>query len=496
MFTKNIVLLGLMVSLPSHAGPVPNTDGKPLIFGNTYVSTGANAKLYGDSVATTYFVAGAGSIIEGNIKTGAAITTGAKARVTGNITAGTAITLGATTVLDGSVCFSTDFTLGAGAMTNGEDCVEDGTPFTPNDVATAKAFFKSLTPPNILDQNHLNATIPNDLTLSLYDDFTPYSDGDTIVYNATSLTTAAGITLTLDGSYDWVFNITDMLSLGAGTKVVLAPGSTGSVTWNVGGYASIGAQAEIIGTIFAHTYISTGMGAKVTAASAPSVSSSPSQSYCGGLFSATSYVTIGASSTVSCEYNAPISYSVGDTGPGGGIVFDVSPNGLTGFEVAPSDSGNSIWGCIDVFDYGNGDNYNMGGGIINTNEIIARCSGQSAALSASTQDAGGFDDWYLPNSAEMLNIMTRLNGGQNIGMAGLTAKKYATSAYKIDGRDHTTAGYIQYWAVVASETNGTAAAVVQLNEVKAIQCSYSAGCVELMNNIGSTEYNVRAIRAF
>jgi hypothetical protein len=497
MFTKNIVLLGLMVSLPSHAGPVPNTDGKPLIFGNTYVSTGANAKLYGDSVATTYFVAGAGSIIEGNIKTGAAITTGATARVTGNITAGTAITLGATTVLDGSVCFSTDFTLGAGAMTNGEDCVEDGTPFTPNDVATAKAFFKSLTPPNILDQNHLNATIPNDLTLSLYDDFTPYSDGDTIVYNATSLTTAAGITLTLDGSYDWVFNITDMLSLGAGTKVVLAPGSTGSVTWNVGGYASIGAQAEIIGTIFAHTYISTGMGAKVTAASAPSVSSSPSQSYCGGLFSATSYVTIGASSTVSCEYNAPISYSVGDTGPGGGIVYYVGPGGFTGFEVAPMDSDTSIWGCIDIINDDNAVNFIMGGGSENTNAIIARCPGASAALSASIQDAGGFDDWYLPNSVEMRNLMARLEYLGDIGMAGPIPKKYATSSYKIKQGNFAPPGPIKYWIVATSETGIMGVETLFTEEVQTSQCYYNGNyCEQLTSVIGETQFSVRAIRAF
>ncbi|MFT7009060.1 MAG: hypothetical protein ACJAXJ_003608 [Colwellia sp.] len=110
----------------------------------------------------------------------------------------------------------------------------------------------------------------------------------------TSLITAAGITLTLGDEndiIDWVFNITNMMTLAAGTKIILA--GNGSVTWNLGGYASIAADAEIVGTILARGYVSTGVGSKVTGVDTNS--SIPSQSYCGGLFSATSYVTIGAS---------------------------------------------------------------------------------------------------------------------------------------------------------------------------------------------------------
>lgn len=143
--------------------------------------------------------------------------------------------------------------------------------------------------------------MPQDLMLSPSDVSVTIIDGTTVVYNAASLTTAAGIILTLDGNYDWVFNINDILSLGAGTKMVLTGGSDVSVTWNVGGYASIGADAEIVGTILAHGYISTGVRAKVTGAASASVSSEPAQSYCGDLLSATSYITIGASSGVSCD---------------------------------------------------------------------------------------------------------------------------------------------------------------------------------------------------
>jgi cytoskeletal protein CcmA (bactofilin family) len=278
-----------------------NIENTPLIFSNTYISTGASAEVYGDILANTYLVAGASTVVEGEIQTGAAVTTGATTDITGNIRAGAAITLGASTVVDGYVCSGAALTLGAGASYVGYDCSFDAMIYTNNDVIAAQDSYNALTAEYLIDRNQLNPTMSVDLTLDPDGDLATITDGTTVVYNTTSLTSAAGVTLTLDGNYDWVFNITDMLSFGAGTKIVMTGGSEGSVTWNVGGYASIGADAETVGTIFANGYISTGVRAKVRGAVSSSVSSEPSQSYCGGLFSATSYVTIGASSTVSCE---------------------------------------------------------------------------------------------------------------------------------------------------------------------------------------------------
>jgi cytoskeletal protein CcmA (bactofilin family) len=283
------------------ASPVESDDVTPIIFGNTYVSTGAGAEIYGGILANTYITAGASTVIEGEIQTGEGVTTGATTGITGNIRAGAAITLGESTIVDGDVCHGDALTLGSGATYNYDDCSFDATAYTNNDVIAAQDSYNALTAADVVDRNQLNPTMDVDLMLYPGDGLTTITDGTTVVYNATSLTTTAGSILTLYGDYDWVFNITDMLSLGEGTKVVLAPGNEGSVTWNVGGYASIGAGAETVGTIFANGYISTGLGAKVRGALSPSVSSEPSQSYCGGLFSATSYVTIGASSTVSCE---------------------------------------------------------------------------------------------------------------------------------------------------------------------------------------------------
>ena len=289
------------------------TPSTPLIFGNTYVVTGASAEVYGDIIADTYLTAGASNEIEGDIQVGMDVTIGEMTDIKGNVRAVGAITLGASTVVDGDVCHGAALTLGAFATYNYDGCSFAPMTYANSDVIAAKDSYSALTAIDVVDRNQLNTTIHYDLILDPSDGFTTITGVNTVVYNATSLVTTAGITLTLLGDYDWVFNITNMLSLGAGTNIVLAPGNEGSVTWNVGSYVSIGADAETVGTIFANGYITTGMDAKVSGAVSPSVSYEPKQSYCGGLFSASSYVTIGAGGTVGCSEEAVTSES--DTHP-------------------------------------------------------------------------------------------------------------------------------------------------------------------------------------
>jgi Ca2+-binding RTX toxin-like protein len=120
------------------------------------------------------------------------------------------------------------------------------------------------------------------------------------VYSAASLTTAADTVLTLDGrglaNQTWVFNITDILAFGAGTKIVLINAGEGaSVVWNsVAGYATIGANANILGTIFAQSYISVGADVNISGAHGTN----------GGLFSQTGYITLGAGAKVGVVGNA------------------------------------------------------------------------------------------------------------------------------------------------------------------------------------------------
>lgn len=316
MTTKTTIMktkLSLLTSLIIMTGSAyaQTGTGTPLVFGSTYVSAGASSHFGGDVVANTYLVVGASTQVTGDIKTGTAVTIGASSivGVTGeliaSVDAGTAATIGANTVVTGAVNVGTALTLGAGA-TKGDAVSDSASDYTSGRVNDAQNYFNSLTAAEEDERNQMPTLISGDLTLNA-SDATPHSG--TVVFNASSLTTSANIILTLEGNdIDWVFNITDMMTLGANTKIVLAENTFGSsVTWNLGGYASLGAGAEMIGTILAGGYITTGVNSKVTAANKSSNTYKlvdgvvvEDESYCGGLFSATSYVTLGASATVTC----------------------------------------------------------------------------------------------------------------------------------------------------------------------------------------------------
>jgi Ca2+-binding RTX toxin-like protein len=96
--------------------------------------------------------------------------------------------------------------------------------------------------------------------------------------------------LTLDGqnlaNQTWIFNVTSILALGANTKVELINAGEGaSVIWNAhAGYTSIGAGAEVLGTIYAQNYISVGADVIVTGPNGTN----------GGLFTQSNYMTFGA----------------------------------------------------------------------------------------------------------------------------------------------------------------------------------------------------------
>lgn len=101
----------------------------------------------------------------------------------------------------------------------------------------------------------------------------------------------------------------------------------------------------------------------------------------------------------------PTTYSIGDTGPGGGIVFSVNVGGLTGMEMSPIEYfGN--WGC----------NWNVvgtssfaGTGANNTSLILATCpSATSAPAICSNLIESGYDDWHLPSQGDLTLIRTNL----------------------------------------------------------------------------------------
>lgn len=311
----NVMLVSpFLTSFVSQANAEPMLP--PLIFSNTYITAGENAKLHGDIKAITYFVAGANVqlgkaaigdelAISGDIQTGTAVTTGAGSIVTGNIRASTAITLGAATILgtvsddDGGACAGTALNLGAAVTYNAGFACDASSPaimtYNRTDLVNAKGSYSNITnlggKPNVLASTISVHTTLDPEGSEYLADVLDDNGLPTYVYNATSLTTGAGIDIILKGDVNWVFNIDSMLSLGAGSEIIL-DGDTGSVTWNVGGYTSLGAHAKLVGIVLSNGYVSTGASSIVTGA--PSTSGD----YCGGLFSANSYVTVGALGTV------------------------------------------------------------------------------------------------------------------------------------------------------------------------------------------------------
>jgi cytoskeletal protein CcmA (bactofilin family) len=306
-FSKKKVLLysGLLAFAMSSA----YAGDPPLTFANNYVSIGAGAYVNGDIQANNYVTTGANAIVTGHIQTGAAATLGASANVGGYIHADTAVTLGAHANVGGYIRAVTAVTLGAHA--NVDSTVNDGVPLTMGVGSMIGEAYLDDTPIVTFDNeavfdarkvySDMGSGGPLAPTITTSKVFGPG------VYSAASLATTAGITITLDGTGTgktdhWVFNITDILSFGANTKIeLIKTGPNSRIIWNSGGYTSIGAGAQIKGTILAHTYVSTGEGSTVSGVPGVGVEGVSS---CGGIYSETSYVSIGAHSevgTVGCE---------------------------------------------------------------------------------------------------------------------------------------------------------------------------------------------------
>ena len=103
------------------------------------------------------------------------------------------------------------------------------------------------------------------------------------------------------------------------------------------------------------------------------------------------------------QNNNQITYAIGDTGPGGGIVFYLEPgsNGSHGLELTPADqSGGVYWGTSGTV-VGGTENA-VGTGAANTDLMLANdASTLTAATVARDYQGGGYDDWFLPSRDEL-----------------------------------------------------------------------------------------------
>lgn len=106
-----------------------------------------------------------------------------------------------------------------------------------------------------------------------------------------------------------------------------------------------------------------------------------------------------------------VSYALGDTGPGGGIIFlvnaDAARDGWTYLEAAPAETDSSVWKTSSVAV--GGTHTEVGTGASNTLSITSK-SAEGAAKMCQDKVFGGYEDWFLPSRDELL-AMTDLTEG-------------------------------------------------------------------------------------
>lgn len=127
-------------------------------------------------------------------------------------------------------------------------------------------------------------------------------------------------------------------------------------------------------------------------------------------------------------------YTIGDTGPAGGIVFYVTDGGRHGLEAAPTDfTGFYQWGCFKVSTTGpipgdtdfvdGADGTAIGTGPQNTADIVVGCEEEGiAAKVAHNYWLNGFHDWFLPSKDELALLCQ-----QQASVGGFASEEYWTS---------------------------------------------------------------------
>ena len=360
------------VALPASAVLIDIDMGEAknfTVLANTYNSGGDSSIVHGNVIAKTYASTGNGSTINGDYRSGDVLTLGDGGLITGNAESKGAGNVGANATVEktfvaggvgtmGDSATVKNFisggagTIGAkgtvtgdwqvdGLATKSASAYSAGSPMATaigylQDRATShEADILNATTKLETAKAALTAMGPGTILSSTYT-----TDGVLFagVYSAPSWSTTdtgTGVVIELDAQGDkdaqWIFNIDDILAFGANTNVVmigldLTPGvkNNQQVFWNVrtkgpGGYASIGANANIIGTIIAEDYIKVGAGATVYGAS-------PDSGNCGGVYSTTSYVSVGAGAIIGSEGCATGSTEVDPEGPG---VIEPIPEPMT-----------------------------------------------------------------------------------------------------------------------------------------------------------------------
>ncbi|MBA6328164.1 DUF3494 domain-containing protein [Colwellia sp. MB02u-6] len=258
------------------AGAAILVGTKAIIGGNvrsgatTSTDFGADTIVKGDATAGTALTLGADVVIQGNAQAGSgAIALGVNSAVAGNARAGTSVTLAANATVGGTITEGS-----IEQFTNApKEPIDDQSP----QLLAIQAELAAMQAPA---ENQLTTAMTISTTLKKG------------VYHTTALTTTAGITITFDGEGvdgHWLINSDSFVAFGASTVIELlnvTPNST--ITWNAGGYISAGASVNLVGSFFAGSYILTGASTTLKGVS----------DSCGGFFTTTGAVTLGASNLI------------------------------------------------------------------------------------------------------------------------------------------------------------------------------------------------------
>jgi uncharacterized repeat protein (TIGR02543 family) len=125
-----------------------------------------------------------------------------------------------------------------------------------------------------------------------------------------------------------------------------------------------------------------------------------------------------------------VTYALGDTGPGGGLICYINPNyvsdGWRYLEAAPSDQSSGIqWYNGISIDTGAGAT-DIGTGKINTSKIVSiQGTGSYAAKLCDDLSLSGYNDWFLPSRDELNCMYTNLKA---YGLGGFTDIEYWSSS--------------------------------------------------------------------
>ena len=133
---------------------------------------------------------------------------------------------------------------------------------------------------------------------------------------------------------------------------------------------------------------------------------------------------------------APQMFAIGDTGPGGGIVFYLEPgsDGTMGLEAATADQSTAAqWGCFSPVDVTGATGTAIGTGALNTQAILdENCTNTPDAAMAAANVGPG---WFLPSVDELNEMYTELHLN---GLGGIAGGSYWSSSQSSadDARNH------------------------------------------------------------